>query len=133
MTNKGSYDTFNSYCSCWRVDHISSFDDDDDDDKDDKCNYDDDEHNCSEFLKLICKLACSFFFLLLFKNKREAEETIYKKYLTTKKTQYVELMIIVDNVVVSEQKIKQLNKQACLSVNKKKIHPIISHPCPPDI
>ena len=83
---------------------ISSFDDDYD--KDDKLDDDDDdEHNCSEFLKLILNL---FLFTTFFKNKREAEETIYKKYLTTKKTRYVELMIIVDNVVVSEKKIKQL-------------------------
>ena len=47
-----------------------------------------------------------FLFITFFKNKREAEETIYKKYLTTKKTRYVELMIIVDNVVVSEKKFK---------------------------
>ena len=78
---------------------ISSFDDDYD--KDDKLDDDDDEHNCSEFLKLILNL---FLFITFFKNKREAEETIYKKYLTTKKTRYVELMIIVDNVVVSEKK-----------------------------
>ena len=70
-------------------------------------------------MKLILKLACSFFFSLPFTNKREAEETVYKKYLTTKKTRYVESMIIVENVMVSEKKIKQLNKQACLPINKK--------------
>ena len=94
---------------------ISSFDDDYD--KHDKLdNDDDDKHNCSEFLKLILNL---FLFITFFKNKREAEETIYKKYLTTKKTRYVELMIIVDNVVVSENKFKTI-KQTGLSAYKQK-------------
>ena len=98
---------------------ISSFDDGYD--KDDKLDNDDDdddddEHNCSEFLKLILNL---FLYITFFKNKREAEETIYKKYLTTKKTRYVELMIIVDNVVVSEKKFKTI-KQRGLSACKQK-------------
>lgn len=94
---------------------ISSFDDDYD--KDDKLDDDDDdEHNCSEFLKLILNL---FLFTTFFKNKRVAEETIYKKYLTTKKTRYVELMIIVDNVVVSEKKFKTI-QQTGLSACKQK-------------
>ena len=94
---------------------ISSFDDDYD--KDDKLDDDDDdEHNCSEFLKLILNL---FLFTTFFKNKREAEKTIYKKYLTTKKTRYVELMIIVDNVVVSEKKFKTI-QQTGLSACKQK-------------
>lgn len=36
--------------------------------------------------------------------KREAEESVYKKYLTTTKTRYTELMIIVDNAVYKKYK-----------------------------
>ena len=46
----------------------------------------------------------SYINLFLFsgcQSKREAEEEVYKKYLTTSKTRYTELMLIVDNVVVS--------------------------------
>lgn len=43
------------------------------------------------------------YFVFSHKSKREAEGEVYKKYLKTTKTRYTELMLIVDNVVVSKQ------------------------------